>query len=56
MVEKPIECLEYIILHELVHLKVPNHGRDFIEAMNKYMPEWKEKKNLLNGLILDCVE
>lgn len=56
MVEKPIECLEYIILHELVHLKVPNHGRDFIEAMNKYMPEWKEKRNLLNGLILDCVE
>ena len=28
MVEKPLECLEYIILHELTHLKVSNHGKD----------------------------
>lgn len=54
MVEKPLECLEYIILHELVHLKVQNHGKDFIAMMDKYMPDWKDKKNLLNGHILDC--
>ncbi|MDD5928620.1 MAG: SprT family zinc-dependent metalloprotease, partial [Spirochaetales bacterium] len=53
MVEKPLECLEYIILHELTHLKVSNHGKDFIANMDKYMPDWKDRKNLLNGQILD---
>ena len=53
MVEKPLECLEYIILHELTHLKVSNHGKEFIKHMDKYMPDWKDKKNLLNGQILD---
>ena len=53
MVEKPLECLEYVILHELVHLKVPNHGKDFVAMMDKYMPEWKDRKNLLNERILD---
>lgn len=55
MVEKPLECLEYIILHEIVHLKVHNHGKDFVKMMDTFMPDWKEKKNLLNGLILDYV-
>ncbi len=54
MVEKPLECLEYIILHELVHLKISKHGPDFIETMNRYMPDWKDRKNLLNSQILDC--
>ena len=33
MVEKPLDCLEYIILHELIHLKISNHGKDFINMM-----------------------
>ena len=53
MVEKPLDCLEYIILHELVHLKVSNHGKEFTSMMDKYMPDWKDRKNLLNGQILD---
>ena len=56
MVEKPLECLEYVILHELTHLKVSNHGKDFIANMDKYMPDWKDKKNLLNEQILDSYE
>ncbi len=53
MVQKPLECLEYVILHELVHLKVPNHGRDFIAMMDTYMPDWKDRKKLLNGQSLE---
>jgi predicted metal-dependent hydrolase len=56
MVEKPLECLEYIILHELIHLKISNHGKDFIEMMNQFMPDWKDRKNLLNTQILACYE
>ena len=54
MVEKALDCLEYIILHELVHLKVHNHGRDFTALMDRYMSDWKERKKLLNDQILDC--
>ena len=31
-----------------------NHGKDFIANMDKYMPDWKDRKNLLNEQILDC--
>ena len=53
MVEKPLECLEYIILHELAHLRVSNHGKDFVAIMDKYMPDWKDRKKMLNDRILD---
>lgn len=53
MVEKPLECLEYVILHELTHIKVANHGKSFIAIMDKYMPDWKDRKNILNAQILD---
>ena len=53
MVEKPLDCLEYIILHELTHLKITNHGKAFIAFLNEHMPDWKEKKDLLNSLVLD---
>lgn len=45
---KPLDCLEYVILHELAHLKVSNHGHDFIAIMDRYMPDWKTRKQSLN--------
>ena len=45
----PTECLEYVILHELIHLRIPNHGKDFYVLMDRYMPDWRERKALLNG-------
>lgn len=53
MVEKPLECLEYVILHELTHLKIRNHGKDFTSEMDKFMQNWKDRKDILNGQILD---
>ena len=53
MAEKPLECLEYVVLHELIHLKVRNHGKDFTSEMNKFMPDWKERKSILNSQSLD---
>ena len=35
------EELDYVILHELVHTVVPNHGADFYAMMDRYMPGWK---------------
>ena len=49
LVERPVECLDYIILHELLHLRVKNHGADFKALMDEYMPDWREVRKLLNG-------
>ena len=43
-------CLEYVILHELAHLKVSNHGPDFKALLDYYMPEWREVKKRLSGV------
>ena len=45
---KSDECIEYVILHELTHLKVPNHGKDFSDFMDRYMPYWREIRMTLN--------
>ena len=34
--------LDYVILHELVHTVVPDHGKDFYAMMDRYMPGWKQ--------------
>lgn len=49
LAEYPVECLEYVLLHELAHTKVPNHGAEFKEILNEYMPDWKQVKRRLNG-------
>lgn len=56
LAKKPIECLEYVILHELAHLKVHNHSKDFVAIMDQYMPYWRETKKLLNDSKLDYYE
>ena len=56
LAKKPTECLEYVILHELIHLKVKNHSNDFIEILDMYMPYWRDIKNLLNDLTLDYMK
>lgn len=56
LAKKPPECLEYIILHELVHLVEKSHNERFVSLMDKYMPMWREVKVTLNGQTLDYME
>ena len=56
LAKKPIECLEYVILHELAHLKVKNHGLEFIAILDQHMPQWRERKMLLNESKLDYMD
>ncbi len=48
LVKKPVECLEYIVIHELVHLIEKNHNRRFYSIVEKYYPTWKGIKKVLN--------
>lgn len=56
LAKKTPECLEYIILHELVHLSEKTHSERFVSLMDQYMPMWREIKATLNGQTLDFME
>ena len=56
LAKKPIECLEYVILHELAHLKIKGHNKEFVALLDKYMPYWRDTRKLLNELKLDYME
>ena len=43
----PHQCLEYVVVHELCHFFVRNHGPGFKMLMDKYLPNWRESKKLL---------
>lgn len=50
LAKKPSICLEYILVHELVHLHERNHNDRFIKLMNEFMPKWRLHRNELNNL------
>lgn len=50
LIHKPIHCLEYIILHEMVHLVERHHNERFQYYMDSYMPNWKHIRAELNKL------
>ena len=50
LAKKPLQCLEYIIVHEMVHLLERKHSERFVACMNKFLPNWKSYKENLNRL------
>jgi len=50
LAKKPLECLEYIVVHEMVHLLERSHNARFITYMNQFLPEWRHLKEELNRL------
>lgn len=48
LAKKPPECLEYIILHEMLHFVVPNHGARFVGLLDEHMPGWRLIRQTLN--------
>jgi predicted metal-dependent hydrolase len=53
LVDRPLECLEYVVVHELVHLHEPRHDARFHSWMDRHLPDWRERKALLNQPLLD---
>ncbi|MEC4894072.1 MAG: YgjP-like metallopeptidase domain-containing protein [Oscillatoria sp. PMC 1051.18] len=48
LAKKPIECLEYVIVHEIVHLLERHHNERFRGYMDKYLPQWQHYRDILN--------
>lgn len=56
LAKKYPRCLEYVIVHELVHLLEKKHNKIFIDYMDYFLPNWRITKEELNALILDYIE
>jgi len=49
LAKKPLTCLEYIVVHELVHFLERNHSDRFINLMDRHMPDWRHRRDALNS-------
>jgi predicted metal-dependent hydrolase len=49
LAKKPIECLEYVIVHELIHIIEQAHNQAFYRLMNAYIPNWKIIRKKMNA-------
>lgn len=49
LVTAPVDCVEFVIAHELCHFLQPNHSADFYAELSKLMPDWKERKKRLSN-------
>ena len=49
--DAPPDLAEYVVLHELVHLRVFNHGKAFKALMSAHMPDWRERERRLDALL-----
>lgn len=53
LVKKPVECLEYVVTHELIHLLEKNHTHRFFALLEQNCPHWRDAKKRLSELPLD---
>lgn len=52
LVKKPKDLLEYVVVHEMLHLVEPTHSERFVELMTRHFPAWREARAELNELPL----
>lgn len=48
LIKSPRYCIEYVLLHELIHFKYLNHDQDFYNLITVLMPDWKKRKEILD--------
>ncbi len=54
LAKKPLHCIEYIVVHEMIHILERHHNERFYSLMNQYLPQWKQYRRELNESILTC--
>jgi predicted metal-dependent hydrolase len=56
LTKRPVQCLEYIIVHELMHLIERHHNDRFVSLMDAHLPQWRHQRQLLNEAPLGHAE
>lgn len=49
LIRAPLECIEYVVIHELCHLEQRGHGAGFYKLMTQHLPEWRERRRQLEA-------
>jgi predicted metal-dependent hydrolase len=49
LAKKPVQCLEYVVVHELAHLRQRHHDERFIALMDTHLPQWRHTRDLLKS-------
>lgn len=52
LIKKPLSCIEYIVVHELLHIRVRLHNEEYTALLNRYFPNWRILKDELNEFIV----
>jgi predicted metal-dependent hydrolase len=52
LVKAPLACIDYVVMHELCHLKVLNHGPEFYRLLGRCMPDWERRKGRLDAFVV----
>lgn len=52
LAKRPVQCLEYIVVHELMHLLERRHSERFTALMDQHLPDWRARKRVLNAGVL----
>jgi predicted metal-dependent hydrolase len=50
LIKAPRECIDYVIVHELCHLKEDNHSKAYFRLLTRSMNDWKARKQRLDGM------
>lgn len=50
LIKAPRDCIDYVMLHELCHLKEHNHSKRFYKLLDRHMPDWASRKAKLDGM------
>jgi len=52
LIKTPLHRIEYVMMHELCHLRVHDHSPAFFRLLSRCMPDWKERKARLDAVVL----
>ena len=52
LVQAPLSCIEYVVVHEFTHFLHPNHSKKFYNQLCAFMPDWEERKERLERVVV----
>jgi predicted metal-dependent hydrolase len=52
LIQAPVHCIQYVIMHELCHLKHHNHSPAFYKLLTQCLPDWRQRRDALRRVII----